>query len=104
MDGLNSLSVLDNDIQSLAQKVYTGKELDRVSAFYKEHCEAVEKELNVLQILKENSVDLDLIDYWMKKTTTLEELLYKYNDRAFDWAGDLTTEEMTQIVEWLKEK
>lgn len=52
MNGLNSLSVLDNDIQSLAQKVYTGKELDRVNAFYNEHCEIVEKELNELEAYK----------------------------------------------------
>lgn len=68
------------------------------------HYNIIRKELKVLQILKENKVDLDFIDYLMTKTTTLEELLYKYNDRAFDWAGNLTTEEMQQIVEWLKEE
>lgn len=81
-------------------------ELERHCEDVKTHCEyeynTIKRELNVLQILKENKVDLDLIDYWMTRTTTPEELLYKYNDRAFDWAGDLTTEEMTQIVEWLK--
>lgn len=52
MEGLNSLSVLENDIQSLTQKVYTGKELDRVNTFYKEHCEIVEKELSELEAYK----------------------------------------------------
>lgn len=64
----------------------------------------IEKELKVLQILKENSVDLALIDYWRTRTTTIEELLYRYNDRACDWVGDLTLEEMTLIVEWKREE
>ena len=69
---------------------------------YSHHYNIIKKELKVLQILKENCVDLDLIDYLMTKTTTLEELLYRYNDRACDWVGDLTLEEMQLIVEWLK--
>lgn len=107
MDGLNSLSVLDNGIQSLAQKVYTGKELDRVNAFYKEHCEIVEKELNVLQILKEKRVDLMLITDIMQSKTDREakDYLPKYNKAVLGCEGMLLVlEEMTQIVEWLKEE
>lgn len=98
MDGLNSLSVLDNDIQSLAQKVYTGKELDRVCAFYNEHCEAVEKELKVLQILKKKKVNIDLLNQFT--VNDIEFIRDRYNEQCF---YNLTLEETKLIIEWLKE-
>lgn len=71
---------------------------------FNEELPIIERELKVLQILKENRVDLELIDYWRSRTTTIEELLYRYNDRACDWVGDLTFEEMQLIVEYLREE
>lgn len=102
MNGLVSLSVLENDIQSLAQKVYTGKELDSVNAFYKEHCEIVERELYVLNILKEKNVDIRSIESLLhnKKNIdfTIKNLLWYYNEHLHNMP--LTVEEIKLIVEW----
>ena len=105
---MNGIEALDNMIETFDCGGYHPATIGCKHGAFKEvfgdELPIIELELKVLQILKENSVDLELIDYWRSKTTTLEELLYRYNDRAYDWVGDLTFEEMQLIVDWLEEQ
>ena len=58
----------------------------------------IEKELKVLQILKEKKVNIDYLNQFT--INDIEFIRYRYNKHCF---YNLTTEEMSQIVEWLKE-
>lgn len=73
-----------------------------------EEHQAIEKELSVLQILKEKKVDLDYLretlDY-LREMSIYEEEAYvdRYNHHLMFYPSrQLTLEEMTLIVEWLK--
>ena len=94
---MNGLEELNNIKKGIGLEVYNQR---------KNEFESIERKLKFLQLLKEKNVDIRSIESLVhnKKNIdfTIKNLLWYYNEHLHNIP--LTIEEMTLLVEWLKEK
>lgn len=118
MNGLDKLEEIKNGLIGHCKSSYLkdqpNNELGKVIMVYEGMFNAIEKELKVLQILREKKVDLSLIDNLIYKAkeiwnfnldldleSAIKEITIKYNVRN---NIHLTEKEIQLIVEWLREE
>ena len=86
-------------LELLKQRIICAKGEEEFELLYKKYCEEIRKDLEVLEIIRNKSVDIGYIRLCMNVEGGLRKM---YNYSIPNSNDELTEEEYETLVEWLK--